>query len=218
LPFIDNTVDKTTVTRIVLIRHGQAIDVAGRCIGHTDVALSEEGAAAIRHMAANVSRQRQTRLVSSDLQRASESARIISLATGCHLEIDARLREMNFGAWDGRTWDEILRDDSERLGAWMERWTEIAAPAGESAHHLLLRAAHWLDELAAQERHGDQIVVVSHAGWIRAAITHMLGYDIARMFEIPADHARATIVDLATSGYSLVASNVDSLPLINDAR
>jgi broad specificity phosphatase PhoE len=56
------------------------------------------------------------------------------------------------------------------------------------------------------------IVAVSHAGWIRAAVTHLFGSDPARLFDIPADHAHATIVDVGASGPSLMAFNVDRLP------
>jgi alpha-ribazole phosphatase/probable phosphoglycerate mutase len=201
------------MTRFVFVRHGSASNVAGRCIGHTNAPLSQEGAAAIRELFRNAaeSYDRNTRIISSDLLRAVESAQIISTMTGLPLELDARLREMNFGRWDGRSWSEIERDDAKILHAWMERWSETTTPDGEGARTVLERAIDWINDVATPNNHGRQIITVSHAGWIRAAVTHLTKRDIARMFEIPVDHAHATIIDVATSGNALVASNISSL-------
>ena len=213
-----NATESTSMTRLVLLRHGEALGVAERCIGHTDVPLSPDGAAAIRRLVVDGlqsltgTRSGNVRLVSSDLRRAFESAEILAAVTGCHPVSDARLRELDFGEWDGRSWSEIECSDAERLRSWMQRWTEGTAPAGESVGDLLRRARNWLGDTLTRQSAGQIYVVVSHAGWIRAAVSHLLGYDIAHMFEIPVDHARATVIDVGDSGAVLVASNVGALP------
>lgn len=122
---------------------------------------------------------------------------------------------MNFGEWDGRSWSDIERADSDRFRDWMERWVDLAPPRGESAADVARRAAEWItDALSASD---EQIVVVSHAGWIRAALCHLLNRSLAQMFDIPVDHAHATIVDVIPGGAMVVAANVASLDAIGSS-
>jgi alpha-ribazole phosphatase len=206
------------MTRVAFVRHGRAIVAENLCIGHTDVPLSPEGAASIKALATSA-RLHDARIVSSDLRRATESATIIAEAI-CHpersegsaVQHDARLREMDFGDWDGRSWADIERDDGERLHDWLNRWVDVAAPRGESAADVAGRATEWIAEVLPTS--GEPIIVVSHAGWIRAALCHLLGRDLAQMFEIPVDYARATIVDVTRAGSTIIAANAASLDAI----
>lgn len=198
----------TGVVRFVFVRHGAAEGVEGRCIGHTDVPLSAEGATEIRQISfegVNV-----TRLVSSDLSRALQSAQIISESIGVPITTDARLREMNFGEWDGCTWNELEQSDGARLSTWMEHWTIAAPPAGETVNALLERVALWLNaQLAQTQSDITTIVIVAHAGSIRAAICLLTRTPPAKMFEIPVEYARATIVDVTDGNARLVGANVE---------
>lgn len=209
--------------RLVLVRHGQALDVTGRCVGSTDVPLSDAGAEAMRRLMRSPAEWAGLipggipRVVSSDLRRASASAEKVAAVLGTTIERDARLRELHFGEWDGRLWSDIEHGDPVRLARWMESWTRVVPPGGESVEELRARATRWLGD-ALQPRGVDRgIVVVSHAGWIRAAICQLLGREVARMFEIPVDHARATVIDVGESGAVLVASNVERIDEISRA-
>jgi broad specificity phosphatase PhoE len=151
-----------------------------------------------------------TRIVASDLRRASESARIFAARWDLEVEHDPRLRELHFGEWDGREWGAIEAEDGARLRAWTDHWADTAPPGGETVADVAARAASFLaDELAA--RRSGTAVVVSHAGWIRAAVGHLLGRPVAELFDHPADHARATIVRLGAEGPALVAANIADL-------
>ena len=184
------------MTRLVLIRHGEAAGVSGRCIGHTDVPLSYAGAIAVRELGAAMRKSTTVpaRMVSSDLARCVASAEILAAALGIPFATDPRLREVSFGEWDGKMWDELERVDGTRLNAWMSDWTTVAPPGGESILDLLVRVRAVLDEWRSIE---ESIIAVTHAGWIRAAIATLRDAPITGFFEVPADHAKATIVDLA---------------------
>lgn len=208
-----------SVAHLVFLRHGHALDVDGRCIGHTDVELSSVGANAVRaFVTAWYNRGAASvvgvpiRIVSSDLRRAADSARILALPWRLNIEYDARLREMHFGTWDGRSWQAIEAEDNARLQLWMERWVESPTPGGEAIGDLARRAATWLDTFLRSPRPPfGTTVVVSHAGWIRVALSHLLDRPLARIFDIPVDHARATIVSFGVAGPHLLASNVDAV-------
>jgi len=208
------------MTRVAFVRHGRAIVADNLCIGHTDVPLSPEGAESIKALAASAN-LRDARIVSSDLRRATESASIIarhpersegSAPRSSAVLHDRRLREMSFGDWDGRSWAEIERNASERFHHWMERWVDVAPPRGESAVDVGRRATEWINETLTASN--QILIVVSHAGWIRAALCQLLGRNLSQMFEIPVDHAHATIVDVTPAGSTIVAANLPSLDAV----
>jgi broad specificity phosphatase PhoE len=206
------------MTLLIFLRHGEGDGVAGRCIGHTDVPLSKQGADSIRRVVENgigslcEGYSGKIRLVSSDLSRATASAAIVASLLGLSLEIDSRLRELDFGAWDGHRWSVIERTDPVRFQSWMDQWTELAPPDGESVTDILGRAAAWIADAAPQDNDGC-CIVVSHAGWIRAALTQLFAMEPARFFDFRVEYAHATIVDVSSAGATLVARNVDRFPL-----
>ncbi len=164
------------------IRHGHTTAPDDRCVGHEDVSLSEEGRHAIDQLGTTWTGPRPDRVVSSDLARAHESANILADEWGLSVHSTEQLRELNFGAWTGRTWEAIEAEDGERLHAWMGDWVETAPPEGESFEALSHRVVDWLGD--AQDAEADTIVVVGHAGPIRAALCHALGLPLDRAFRL----------------------------------
>ena len=214
----DSTIPEA-VTHLLLIRHGKASDVDGRCIGRTDVPLSPEGAQAMIDLIAGAGvpsspgTHANVRVFSSDLSRAADSAHLVATAMHCAVERDARLREMNFGEWDGQSWKEIEETDAQRLGAWMEDWVNVPAPNGEGVDDVARRSSEWLEDvLYPLPRGARTLIVVSHAGWIRATIARLTGVPLSTIFSIPADHARLTALRVTPSHVEVVTSNVERMP------
>lgn len=205
---------------LVFVRHGRTVADAGVCIGSTDVALSPEGMTSIRALAtawhtagARSFVGEPTRIIASDLRRASDSARVFGLLWNRDVELDRRVREMDFGAWDGQRWDAIEASDAERFRAWSDRWTEIAPPGGEPVSALADRASDWIKEIRASNGAASQTVVaVTHAGWIRVATAQLLGRSLARMFDIPVDYGHATVIRVEARRNQLIALNTSSIP------
>jgi broad specificity phosphatase PhoE len=200
---------------LIFVRHGRGSDVDGRCIGQTDVALSSEGAVEIERLASDWREHvvgAPAAIYSSDLRRARESAEIVGAVWGIPVQYDHRLREMHFGAWDGQRWDAIEAADGARLRAWTERWADTAAPGGETIADIERRAADWIDEtLRSPVSSSGTVVVVSHAGWIRVALSRLLRRPASQMFDIPVDYARATVVRVDEREARLLTSNVERL-------
>jgi len=201
------------MTRLVLVRHGQAVGGDGVCLGQADPPLSPDGARAILALVTDptgsVARRVNAagRVFSSDLARAAESARLIAAVGGVTVTHDARLREMDFGAWNGEAWSTIERRDPERFSTWMAGWTTEATPGGERLADVVRRAAEWLGEIVVgRTRPGETVLVVSHAGWIRAAVAHLQRAPMAQLFDLNVDHAHATVVDLAPDGVRVTAN------------
>lgn len=184
---------------IHLVRHGVAEGAEGKCIGHAELPLSERGATTIGALGRTWSGPRPAAVVSSDLQRACASAAIITDALGmdrAQMETDARLREMSFGAWEGRAWAEIQKSDSTRMDAWMSAWTQARVPEGEGFPDVRERVAAWADDARNRWRRGEQVIVVAHAGSIRALLSHWLGFTAEQVFQLRVDHGRVSGVEL----------------------
>jgi len=147
--------------KLLLIRHGQTDwNIARRFQGHSDVPLNQTGLTQAKALAERLSSQHIDALYSSDLQRALETAKIVRKS---EWHSDPRLREINFGDWEGLTYKEIREKYPAALA---ERENDIyknAPPHGETLEQLCARVQSMLDELYA--KHKDQVVlIVSHGG------------------------------------------------------
>ena len=94
--------------------------------------------------------------------------------TGQLLKLDAlvlpQLRDCDYGAWKGRTFEEVLARDLKGVEAWLR--DPAAVPhGGESLSTLMQRVAHWLDSEKAADRRS---ILVTHASIVRAAIVHAI--------------------------------------------
>jgi broad specificity phosphatase PhoE len=107
------------VTDLILARHGETdYNRDGRWQGHLDVPLNGAGRRQAARLAEILRDERVDAVVTSDLARARETAAIVSERLALEFEVDPRLRERGFGAWEGLTSAEI----AERHPVDWERW------------------------------------------------------------------------------------------------
>jgi alpha-ribazole phosphatase len=165
-----------------LLRHPATASSGEQCIGQTDVALSAEGLAAIERIAEDAARTKPARILSSDLRRCRMLADAIAARLDICPERDAIWREVNFGAWENRTWDEIRSDDPHALAAWMDDFVTVAPPGGESFEQLQSRVVSALQKIDPEPF--DSLLVVTHAGVIRAAVCAFSDLPLRRAFEL----------------------------------
>lgn len=201
--------------RLVLIRHGEPVGHAGRCVGHFDTQLASAALEPLRRLAGSATGSMATAtpmVVSSDLRRAADSARVIARAWDAELRFDPRMRELSFGSWEGRTWEDIAGADRASLDAWGADWTLVAPPDGESGVQFAVRVRSAIDDAVGRTaRRSGEVAVVTHAGWIRVATSILLAEPLGTAFDRTIDYARAAIFDLESSGARLLAWNVDTL-------
>jgi alpha-ribazole phosphatase len=100
----------------------------------------------------------------SPLARCAAPARAIAARLQAELRIDQRLREIDFGRWDGRPWKEIEREEPSLYAAWMRDWLTRPPPEGEPIAIFEARVAAWARDLEATRRH----LLIAHAGVMRA--------------------------------------------------
>ncbi len=167
-------------TRIFLIRHGATVLTAeDRFAGATDVALSDEGRAQVRHLAQRLSGQRVAAIYASPLGRTMETARI--LAEPHRMPVQARdgLREISHGRWEQMTRREVEAQFPEEAAAWDEDPFTFAPQGGESGLAVTARALPVLIEIV-RAHPAANVLVVSHKATIRLLLSSLLGFDPRR--------------------------------------
>lgn len=159
-----------------LLRHGATV-MNGRYCGSTDVALSDEGYAAMQR---STEGKRWRRIVSSPLARCARFAEVLSATLRVPLHIDARWRELHFGEWEGRHASEI---DEDALGAFWRDPIAHAPPGSEPLTAMQSRVQTASEEwLADADHHGT--LVITHGGPIRVLLAAAQGLPLHRAHEI----------------------------------
>jgi broad specificity phosphatase PhoE len=158
----------------VLWRHGRtAWNHEHRFQGQADVPLDDVGQDQARQAARLLAGFPPSRLVSSDLVRATETVAPLAALTGLPVEVDPRLRELFAGEWQGRLATEIAATDGERFQAWRDG-SDLPAGGGETRSELADRSVAALLEALTEVPDGGVLVAVSHGGTTRAALGRLL--------------------------------------------
>ncbi|TML46227.1 MAG: histidine phosphatase family protein [Actinobacteria bacterium] len=161
------------VATLLLVRHGETDwNRDHRWQGFTGPSLNDLGRRQARDLAATIDHV--DAIYSSDTERAYETALILAERHGLDVQTDDRLREVNFGLWEGLTRSQI----NERFSGGFARWLsgESSTPnGGESDEAMAARVLAALSDIA--NRHGDdeRVLVVTSGGPIRAAQAHLKG-------------------------------------------
>lgn len=161
-----------------LMRH-PAVSASGRCIGQTDIPLSDEGKASLDALVQSVRGMAPDLIISSDLCRCRDLAQAAALQIECPVHLDTRWREIHFGAWENRPWDEIRRTDEVGFERWSLDFQHESPPQGESFQDLLKRVSAAVEDLP-QDR---TALVVTHAGCLRALACLLKIISPERMFD-----------------------------------
>jgi broad specificity phosphatase PhoE len=157
-------------TYVMLIRHAESLwNAAGRWQGHGDPVLSPRGVVQAESLAASLADQPPDRLIASDLRRARQTAAELARAWSIPCELDARLRELDIGAWTGLSRAEIERKDAAGLARFDAGDPLHRAGGAESRREIRARARAFIEELSASNP-GDRVALVTHLGFVRALI------------------------------------------------
>lgn len=156
---------------LTLVRHGETVGQSSvRLYGATDVALSATGVAQIEAVAACLRHEPLAALIASPLQRSRVAAEIVAAAQPRPPAITtvAEFTEVDFGAWEGLTFDEVAARDPEGLRRFHAEGLDFTYPGGEQRRHLWARVrSAALRELAPARGH---VAAVLHKGVIKAAL------------------------------------------------
>ncbi|MYN15250.1 histidine phosphatase family protein [Rugamonas sp. FT107W] len=176
---------------ILLIRHGEtAWNAVRRLQGHTDIPLNDEGTRQAAALAQALAAERVDVLVSSDLQRAMQTAQAVAdQYDGLRVQTDEQLRERCYGVFEGMLYAEIERQYPAEYALWQARDIDAVMPSGEreaeSFRQFYRRATGGIADWA--RRHpGRTIAIVAHGGVLECAYREAVGMslDSPRVFQV----------------------------------
>lgn len=179
-----------------LLRHGEPVG-GKKYRGQIDDPLSEKGWRQMREAVGN--HRPWDVILSSSLCRCADFARELSARHGIPLEVDARLMELGFGKWEGRTAAELLAQDPLTLTRFWQDPVNHAPPGGETLADFRARVKSAFDEALARHE-GRHVLIVCHAGVIRCLVSQALDMPLDRMFRIDVPNAGVTRLRVDANG------------------
>ncbi len=181
--------------KVILARHTEtAWNEQLRYIGRTNLSLSELGREHARMMATGLAEEPIGRVISSPMARAVETAAFLAADRELEVRIEPRFREIDFGRWEGLTYEEICTAYPAQIKAWIKGPTAINVPGGELFDEFMERGLEGWHEIerGVAERDGQAagektLLLVIHAGCIKIILGELMGIDKSEYWQIHQD-------------------------------
>lgn len=160
---------------VYIIRHTKVALAKGICYGQTDVGLAdtfEEEYFALKDQLPN----HFDAVFSSPLMRCRQLAEKFST----DMILDDRLKEMHFGDWELKAWNDIPLDE---IQPWYDDFASVSTPNGENFEQLFTRCVAFINYLRSQPF--EKVLLVTHSGFIRSIWAYLLDIPLQNTFKIP---------------------------------
>ncbi|MHB8520941.1 MAG: histidine phosphatase family protein [Limisphaerales bacterium] len=182
------------MTRLLLVRHAE-VEVRYHRIfgGRIDMELSPRGHEQARSLADYLCRWRLDAIYASPMKRVQQT---LAPLADRHLPspvILPDLREVDFGAWTGHSWEEVKHKFSVRAFDWLEKIETGEIPEAEPVQQFRDRVEISLKRVL-RERAGRTVAVVSHGGVIRMMLALLLDLPLRKMAAFDIDYASVTLI------------------------
>ena len=157
---------------VYLLRHGE-ITHTGSLAGYTDFELTDLG---LSQMQQSINSINFDYCISSPLQRCRVFAEQTATARELSLEVCDEIKEMNFGAWDGKSYEQLWQQPKPNIGDFWHKPFEHAPPEGESFSAFYQRVTNWWQAFLNNQTLKDTLVI-THAGVIKCLLAHLLSIE-----------------------------------------
>jgi broad specificity phosphatase PhoE len=177
------------------VRHGSTTASPGVAVGSTNLPLSADGIEQARRLAHDLSSRPLARVLSSDLERALTTARVIATPHRLAVDSTSALREIDFGAWEGRALSELWQEQPDTAKAWEDDFRATPSSFGESVYDLESRVEGFWRSIESSVA-GFEIAVVAHRGSLAVLRAVITGESIAEAFSRGLSPAEAVKVEV----------------------
>lgn len=183
------------MTKMIFVRHGETEwNQIGKYQGQTDIPLNSIGLMQAEKTAERLANESIQAIYSSDLARALQTAQIIADKHNLSVNPSKGLREFNFGIWEGKTYQEINRENPELLKLWMEEPENLRIPEAETFPELNKRGMLVINELLL--KHSEEtILVVTHGGLLSTIFCSILGIELNNIRKFKQQNSAISIID-----------------------
>lgn len=181
---------------LYLIRHGESVGNLNRLMfGHSDHPLTENGICDAENVRKKLADAPIVRCYSSDLERASHTARICFGNGDIPITYTDSLREQYMGKWEDCTFDYLRENYPKELDAMMTSWHLNPPVGGETFEEVYTRVAACIDEIINR---GENAAVVAHNGPLSMIVTYLLGLEKCHVDKFYFLHGCYTVISIGT--------------------
>jgi alpha-ribazole phosphatase/probable phosphoglycerate mutase len=198
------------MTRAWLIRHGEPEEKARNlCYGSLNLGLSDTGRSQMSQVAEYLKNEPIANIYCSPRARALESSALLAAGTSRPLHVTPELAEMNFGDFEGLSYDEIAARYPDAYREWMNTPTKVQFPNGGSFAEMRTRVLQAFHTLIDSNR-DLTIALVSHGGVNRILIAWALQMPDDCLFRLAQHHAAVNLLEFS--------EGVPSVQMLNGLR
>ena len=191
-------------TEIIFIRHGETdFNRARLYFGHLDPDLNKTGVEQLRKTKILFEKREKMPDVvfSSDLKRCSQSMEILEIDEGIEKILSKEFREISFGIFEGKTYEEIKNEYPEETERMINDWRNFKADKGESLKDVMIRTVKKMDEIIEKYKN-KKILIVAHAGVIQALISYYLFGNLDGYWKFKINNGSITKLHIMHDGYT----------------
>lgn len=177
--------------KIILIRHGETyLSLKKVYYGKIDTRLTAKGIRQAKEVRKYLSRENVDKVYSSNLKRAFNFAKIAF--DGFIIEVAPELREINFGVFERRTHEQIMKKYRQLYSRWLKDPFTGVIPQGDSLNDFSNRIRSFLKRII-RENSNKTLAVVTHAGPIRIILNDVIRLE--SIWSLKVDLASVSIID-----------------------
>ncbi len=190
---------------LLLIRHGQTDwNAERRIMGNQPIGLNEIGKSQIQKLSELLKSLPIDLIYSSPLQRTEETSQIVNRGRNLKIEFHPNLREIEYGDWIGKTFQEI-----RKLPEYVEYYHSPHLPVcnnGESLMGVQQRGVEFIESLRKETKKG-RIALVSHADWIKCVLLHYLKIPLSQIYQLRIDNGSVSYLTLGEKQDRVISIN-----------
>ena len=181
--------------KILLVRHAYAEGAPKQSfLGRTDLPLSPVGMDQARKLSRLVRAAKPQSCYCSPLLRAKQTADILLKNLSLPVQIDDDLREIDFGRWECKTFEQVASENAREIEKWAKFDHKFTFPGGESLGGFLARVRRMAKRFC--EDPAPVVLAVTHGGMIRSMICHLLRLRPKNYILFDVKHASCVTIDL----------------------
>jgi probable phosphoglycerate mutase len=195
-------------TKIILVRHGHVEGIhPERFRGRAEIPLSALGEKQRLLTAERLKRSSAPAIVfTSSLGRCIATGEAIAVACNVKSQILPNLYDIDYGAWQWKTHDEVRQCEPDAFESWKKFPDQVQMPEGESLQQVLVRVTQALNKIL-KDYEGQTVVMVSHDSVNRVLLLHMLGLPLSKYWAIKQDPCCINEIEFDEGAFQIKSIN-----------
>jgi broad specificity phosphatase PhoE len=203
------------LTKILLVRHGHVEGIKPeRFRGRAELSLTDRGLAEAEAVARRIaSAWRPIKVYTSPMHRCVETGHAIAKACGVETEVIDELNDIDYGAWQSRSYEEIEQTNPELFAAWFATPHLVRFPNGESLQDMVARTANAL-RLVLSRHVEDTVVLVGHTSVNRALLVQLVDQPLSAYWRL--GQAPCCVNEIDVVGGRIVVMRINETQHLDD--